>query len=314
MKIKSYAIIIISISLSSCNNFGQQKNDIQKQELNGKVKYITVNSFAATEKFGEIVKGEKLIGSPNNINGYFDNNEEITFNEKGYKITEKNGFINFKYLYNTKNQIIEINDFSKDGGEIYSKKTYIYIKDKLKEENVYNYKPYKSLSEKVINDYDELGNMIKSTNYNKDGKFSSKVIFKYDKYGNQIEMKILDSINETSYLSRYKYDSKKNQIEEKNINEDGSFELIKRKYDNYHNIIEINKQDMPIVVYMGDIKKYKYNNNLVIEYTHLFGYSDEVYEKIKYVYVFDKNKNWIKKTIIKNGVPEKIIERVIEYY
>jgi hypothetical protein len=314
MKIKSYSIIILFISLFSCNNFGQQKNDLQKQKLNGKVKSISENSFAATEKFGEIVKGEKLVGSPNNIDGYFNNNSHTNFNQKGFIVVDKNDFVNMTYLYNTKNQIIEENRYSKDGSELYSKKTSTYDKDKLKEEKTYDYKPTKSLREKIINNYDGLGNMIKSIYYNGDGKFSSKVIYKYDKYGNQIEMKILDSINETSFLSRYKYDSKKNQIEEKNINEDGSFKLIKKKYDNYQNIVEINNLEMPIVAYMGDIEKYRYSNNLVVEYTHLLGPSDEVYEKGKYIYLFDKNKNWIKKTIIKNGVPEKIIERVIEYY
>jgi hypothetical protein len=314
MKIKFYSIVILLTFLTSCENYAQQKNDLQKEKLSGKVKSIKVNSFSAIEKFGEIVKGEKLIGSPTNIDGYSDNNEQINFNEKGFIVVSKNDFINITYSYNTKNQIIEENRYSKDGSILYSKKTFIYAKDKLKEEKTFDYNPTESITEKVINFYDGLGNLMKSINYNGNGKLSSEVIYKYDKFGNQIEIKGLDSIGETSFLTKYKFDSRKNQIEERDFNEDGSFKLIKKKFDNYQNILEINTQDMPIVAYTGNISKFKYSNNLVIEYTHLSGPGDEVYEEEKYLYFFDKNKNWIKKTIIKNGIPKKIIERTIEYY
>ena len=41
---------------------------------------------------------------------------------------------------------------------------------------------------------------------------------------------------------------------------------------------------------------------------------NKVFSIKKYLFVFDKNKNWIKKTIIVNDIPKEIIERVIEYY
>ena len=123
----------------------------------------------------------------------------------------------------------------------------------------------------------------------------------------------MDGNGETEFLTIYKYDIKKNKIEEKNINEDGSYTLKKYKYDTFLNIVEIKEEDSENV-FLNHTQKFKYINNLLVEESMIDNIDNKVFSIKKYLFVFDKNKNWIKKTIIVNDIPKEIIERVIEYY
>ena len=103
------------------------------------------------------------------------------------------------------------------------------------------------------------------------------------------------------------------KLEEKDINEDGSYTLKKYKYDGFLNIVEI-KEENSENVFLNHTQKFKYINNLLVEESMIDNIDNKVFSLKKYLFVFDKNKNWIKKTIIENDIPKEIIERVIEYY
>ena len=87
--------------------------------------------------------------------------------------------------------------------------------------------------------------------------------------------------------STYKYDEKGNNIEWSVYNADGSLgDKYTYKYDEKGNMIE----------------SISYNADLILR------------SKRTYKYEFDATGNWIKKTLITDGKPEQLIERVIKYY
>ncbi len=237
----------------------------------------------------------------------------MKFNENGFAVSYINEFTNYTYLYNAKNQIIERKSNSLDETSPKSKIITIYENNRRIEETTYVYNPEESLTKRHLWEYDNLGNLMKITVYDSDNKISSVCINKYDKSGNNIESRCLDGNGETEFLTIYKYDIKKNKIEEKDINEDGSYTLKKYKYDGFLNIVEI-KEENSENVFLNHTQKFKYVNNLLVEESMLDDIDNKVFSIKKYLFVFDKNKNWIKKTIIVNDIPKEIIERVIEYY
>ena len=304
MKIKFNNLIIFLFF--NFLTFSQENSHFGSEKLNGKIKSLKQNSHPAVTKFGEIVKGER-------ITGVWYDNDYVKFNENGFAVSYINEFTNYTYLYNAKNQIIERKSYSVNEKNSSSKTTSTYAKEKKVEEITYVYNPEESLTKKYLWEYDESGNMIKTTIYNADNEITSVCINKYDKSGNNIESRCLDGNGETNFLTKYKYDIKKNKIEEKNINEDGSYTLKKYKYDTFLNIIEIIEEDSENV-FLNHTQKFKYINNLLVEESMIDNIDNKVFSLKKYLFVFDKNKNWIKKTIIVNDIPKEIIERVIEYY
>ncbi len=304
MKIKFNNLIIFLFF--NFLTFSQENSHFGSEKLKGKIKSLKQNSHPAVTKFGEIVKGERITGA------WYDN-DYVKFNENGFAVSYINEFTNYTYLYNAKNQIIERKSNSLDETSPKSKIITIYENNRRIEETTYVYNPEESLTKRHLWEYDNLGNLMKITVYDSDNKISSVCINKYDKSGNNIESRCLDGNGETQYLTIYKYDIKKNKIEEKNINVDGSYTLKKYKYDTFLNIVEIKEEDSENV-FLNHTQKFKYINNLLVEESMIDNIENKVFSIKKYLFVFDKNKNWIKKTIIENDNPKEIIERVIEYY
>lgn len=304
MKIKFNNLIIFLFF--NFLTFSQENSHFGSEKLKGKIKSLKQNSHPAVTKFGEIVKGERITGA------WYDN-DYVKFNENGFAVSYINEFTNYTYLYNAKNQIIERKSNSLDETSPKSKIITIYENNRRIEETTYVYNPEESLTKRHLWEYDNLGNLMKITVYDSDNKISSVCINKYDKSGNNIESRCLDGNGETEFLTIYKYDIKKNKIEEKDINEDGSYTLKKYKYDGFLNIVEIKEEDSENV-FLNHTQKFKYINNLLVEESMIDNIENKVFSIKKYLFVFDKNKNWIKKTIIVNDIPKEIIERVIEYY
>ena len=141
-------IILATLSvlcLVSCNQ-SEKTNDLTEENLKGKVKSITENTYEAVEKFGQI---EKDI----TISSYFH-----IYNEKGNKIEENrynsDGRLDYKSTdkYDEKGNKIEINYYDSDGRLDY-KSTY---------------------------KYDEKGNNIEGNYYNSNGRLWFKHTYIYD--------------------------------------------------------------------------------------------------------------------------------------
>ena len=178
-------IILATLSvlcLVSCNQ-SEKKNDLTEENLKGKVKSITENTYEAVDKFGQIEKGDVLVDSSA---VYTDDGHFKIYNEKGNKIEENyynsNGSLIYKntYKYDEKGNIIEENYYNSNG-RLYSKTTY---------------------------KYDEKGNKIEEYHYDEDGKFNYKYTYKYDEKGNNIEKNNYDSNGRLD--SKYTYEYAKN--------------------------------------------------------------------------------------------------------
>ena len=123
--------ILSVLCLVSCNQ-SEKKNDLTEENLKGKVKSITENTYEAVDKFGQIEKGDVLVDSSA---VYTDYGRFKIYNEKGNKIEENrydsDGSLDFKdtYKYDEKGNKIEINNYNSDG-RLDSKTTYKYEYDK----------------------------------------------------------------------------------------------------------------------------------------------------------------------------------------
>ena len=154
-------IILATLSvlcLVSCNQ-SEKKNDLTEENLKGKVKSITENTYEAVDKFGQIEKGDVLVDSSA---VYTDDGHFKIYNEKGNKIEENyynsNGSLIYKntYKYDEKGNKIEEYHYDEDGKFNYK----------------YTYK------------YDEKGNNIEKNNYDSNGRLDSKYTYEYDKNNN----------------------------------------------------------------------------------------------------------------------------------
>lgn len=267
MKSGIYSLIIITFLLFfSCNNSNKVKNDIERRNLNGKVKSITENSYQAVEKFGEIVKGEKIVDFVNK------ENRITSFNEKGY-LTEDTSLFHIKYKYNKQNKIIEENY-----GE--GMKMFYKYNDKgfILEENQYQ---NKDLVQKTKCICDKKGNVIERNYYEGNGKFRSKekITFKdneyvsksynadgtleysskSDKNGNEIESIHYDSYGNIENKWIYKYDENNQKIEfiDSTINIVTTYKYLKLDSNrNWTQQIEF-ENDYPIKIIERKIEYFK---------------------------------------------------------
>ena len=192
---KKIILAILSVlRLVSCKQ-SEKKNDLTEENLKGKVKSITENTYEAVDKFGQIEKGDVLVHSSA---VYTDAGHFEICNEKGNKIEENyynsNGRLYSKttYKYDEKGNMIEDNFYDSDDGSLIYKNTY---------------------------KYDEKGNKIEEYHYDEDGKFNYKNTYKYDEKGNNIEKNNYDSNGRLDSKYTYEYDKNNNwtqRIEYKN--------------------------------------------------------------------------------------------------
>ncbi|SNA74769.1 hypothetical protein [Flavobacterium psychrophilum] len=278
MKLNIYFLLICFICLQSCNKNNNEKSDTEKLNLNGKIKSITENSFHAIEKFGEIIKGK----SSNNLLN--KENHQMIYNNNGYLIEEKNEPIYYRLTnkYNSENKVVEVKTFDESG---VLTGTTIKKYDKKGNENEYSQFYQGKLVAKGKFLYDDKGNRIEHKYYNENGDLESMQKNTYDNQNNLIGYKYYDANGVLGFSSKYVFDSSGNEIESVNYNSLGN---IDRKTISTYN-----------------------SDNLIIEFKDTF--NDNYYTE-KYTYKFDSNKNWIEKIVFKNGKPESIIERTIEYY
>ncbi len=208
---KIILVILSVLCLVSCNQ-SEKKNDLTEENLKGKVKSITENTYEAVDKFGQIEKGDVLVDSSA---VYTDDGHFKIYNEKGNKIEENyynsNGSLIYKntYKYDEKGNKIEENYYNSNG-RLYSKTTYKYDeKGNMIEDNFYD-SDDGSLIYKNTYKYDEKGNKIEEYHYDEDGKFNYKYTYKYDEKGNNIEKNNYDSNGRLDSKYTYEYDKNNN--------------------------------------------------------------------------------------------------------
>lgn len=145
-----------------------QKNDLQKYQLEGKVKTIISDTYTLVMKFGELTKGEHRPGS----------SYAFTFDEKGNIVVRRNYNENkfeYKYIsyqYNDDGNI-EVDNEHIEKTQIISKAKYTYTGNKVV---IDRYRENGNFYQKIVKVYSDEGNLL------------SEIV--YDSYGDPIEKDI----------------------------------------------------------------------------------------------------------------------------
>ena len=101
------------------------------------------------------------------------------------------------------------------------------------------------LGDKIINEFNNDGNMIEQNRYDSDGELESKRKYTHDENGNMIEMNWYDSDGELWVKWKCTYDENGNMIEERKYDSDGELmEKYTYTYDENGNIIEERKYEV----------------------------------------------------------------------
>ncbi|WP_405411675.1 hypothetical protein [Maribacter sp. Asnod1-A12] len=295
---------IIVVFLFGCKLENQQKNHLDLRGLKGKVKSLVETEYNIKSNFGEIKKVD-----------YGGRTTKISYNESGY-MTEytyynQDGSFNNRttYLYDDNLNEIEVKEFN-FSGEIESKELKVYDNNILVETKGLDSKG--RLSWKIEYRNNSNGDIQELIQYNQDGKVYSRQLYEYDKNENHIQTVSFNSKENIGKKSIYQYDDKGNRIEWKLFESNGNL-ISSEKY-------EYNKKDKKTI-----ISRYGSKNKL--EYTFSKSYNeygdettslnhfppDETYS-FYYEHIYDDYNNWIELKDYQNNVPNKIVERIIEYY
>ncbi len=175
MKNLLYTFLAFGLFFSCSEN---KENDLDKANLKGKVESVYTTYNYATEKLGEIKKGDKKW----NDGWWGDRDNKFYFNEEGNRIEKKGYYINgelqfnWKYKRGDNGNLIEIKKYDEDE----------YLTNK------YKYK------------YDDRGNVIKVKKYDKDGELENESSYKYefDDKENWIQQIIFKDDKPTDFIER----------------------------------------------------------------------------------------------------------------
>lgn len=291
-KIVLMAFAIMNLAGCDLRKEKEVKNDLQKQELKGKVKSVVQKVYTGSEKFGEVEKDSVFcdIFSTDCNKSYYNEFGNKTIVEYDSHILLGKGV----FTYDNQQFLIESKNFDREG-KLFQKDVY---------KNNENGKPFEmnsyindTLFHKVITKYDSKHNVIERCTYRENGNLEKEEKYKYNENGDLIEKIITNSDIGFEYIDgklskaplseryTYTYDDKGNQIEE---------QLISNK-SNARGVYEYDSEG-------NKIKSTYFDDSGNMLFITIFSYT------------YDEHKNWIKQVKYKNNKVEYIIERIIEYY
>ena len=270
--------------------------NLESNELKGKVRKVTTSSFKGKKVNGKIEKSGK---------GWqytWENDEELIFDTLGLlrlKKENKNGTINrcYSIKLDARQRVVQLKD--------YNHITY-FTYDSLNHISSSRVVNFQFESHKYY--YDKKNNLIKEEEFDSDELICLK-IYSYDKFNKLIKTVIVRE-NDVD-VETYEYDKGHQLIKfEWTNNEDGKIESTTYQYANKQKTQEHNC-DFEDGVVIASIYSFFENGN-EIKYTE----TDEDGEIIAIEhkqYEYDDKGNWIKMTIDNNG-NYFIVERTISYF
>ena len=191
--------IFLLVFLAVCSG-GTKKTNLEKENLNGKIKILKETRYEAVEKDGKITKGEKIYDSV------------VTMYDETGNATERKEYAPDGGLVRA-----DICKYDNNGNQIEESR---YNADRCEWKGVYNYDEKGNLIEvsdygvnsKRVYKYDKKGNRIEYRYYNSDGSLNNKLAFKYDERGNMIERNRYDSDGDLqgTITLKYEFDEKNN--------------------------------------------------------------------------------------------------------
>lgn len=273
-------LLMVAFSFIACSKV---KNDLTASNLKGKVRQITISTYEASDKFGEIHKD--------------------SLNEKQSYTYDRNGNLSEVIKYNL-NGVAERKTIIKRAAtyKIIDKESY---NDKGELIQTYHY------------DYDEKNNLISFKNIEADKTLLQVTKYKNDKNGFLFESSSYLENGEMSTRNSYKNDTKGNCLEMTVFDRNESVvEIHKSTFDKNSNTTE-SEMSMYNKVISKNTFSYNTNNDIIEEKYYPSG--DSAPSTIwKYDYInLDKSGNWTTKILIWTSGTKKVInktEREITYY
>lgn len=334
---RTFILIILSLFLFAFIG-NKPKNDLEKQNLKGKVKSVIESTFfAKAGMFGKLQKDGLMDKYKYVFNNAGEETERIKYDTTSNRDVPIETII---YKYDSNDNLIE--RYDKRGDSIVFK--YDNSKHVIEEENFDSNK----LVYKVTYKYDDRGNKIEKREYSHENKLESSKVYKFDRSGNETEAyNHYFNIQGTSDSRvTYKYDNRNNKIEKDSYEPDSVLKWKGTyKYDDSGHVIEDGSyhynRDKTLTDQMADCtNKYKHdekgniiekiytNKSTGLSYKSTFKfdargnliefckYNDKgkLIESEKSRYTYDEVGNWVKEIDIENGEPLSITERQIEYY
>jgi hypothetical protein len=273
--------------------------NLESNELKGKVRKVTTSSFKGKKVNGIIEKAGK---------GWqytWENDEELIFDTLGLlrlKKVNKNGIMNRCYAIklDANKRVVQLKDFNHITYITYDSLNHI------SSSRVVNEWGFQFESHKYY--YYKKNNLIKEEEFDSDELICIK-LYSYDTFNKLI--KTVTVMEDDADVETYAYDKQHQLIKTEWINsEDGKIESTTYQYANKLKTKEHNCDFEDGVVIASIYSFYKNGNE--IKYTE----TDEDGEIIAIVhkqYEYDDQGNWIKMTIDDNG-NYFIVERTISYF
>lgn len=288
-----------------------KKTDWQAEDLQGKVKSMTIRGFRAQPgPQGSVLKGSLVHTTHKqyNPNGYLlESTSAIGGNKIGnYTMPYRSAKISYRYdkynnllgssSYNTKGQLEDssVHEVDKMGNRIiwkifkgngYQEWEYISEYDNTGNLLEINDFHWGKLEVRHTYRYDENNKCSMESDYDPDGKLREKKLHKYDDEGNRIET--IDFNGSGSFNARhtYAYNQWHNVIDEREYKIDGADRHTKilKEWDNQDNLIELKQYDEDgKLVYVGKFDKY---GNHLADIT--YGPDGHIREKVTAEYKYD---------------------------
>ncbi|MDL2254664.1 hypothetical protein LJB78_00080 [Bacteroidales bacterium OttesenSCG-928-J16] len=276
-------LFLLLVFFSGCGD-SMQKTDIEMENLSGKVRSYQEISYEAIMLDGAAVKGARKREFP----WSYDRRKE--FNESGFIVkdchlgsSEEKTFC-YKNIYDEKNRKLE--SIGVDAAGDIKEKTFFQYNEKGE---ALEHRSFVGdiLKEAGKYEYDSDGNIAAAFFYNASGEMESKEYFQYNEKGFLTEKRILSPENQIENCFIYKRDKKGNMLEMKFFRKD--------------------MEPGGTYSYQRDKK-----GNIVEE--HFYHSNGTLLNKTIFRYKYDKQGNWIEKTVLKEKTATFILERTIEYY
>jgi hypothetical protein len=271
--------ILLLALFTSTITLAQNGIDWKQMQLKGKVKSMELQETYRYKKNGvAFTPWEKTYARTHQ----FDNTGRYTLFEE--KKSDGTGGYKIRYTNNIKEKNIRQAYFNKDDQPTFSKA--ITLDDKGRKIEEQEFTTDGKFDRSYSYTYDAKGNNVTLIGKRADGSISTKYNWTYDDKGNKTDLKLETTGYADSYQN-YSYDAKGNLTGEAWF--DGKKQItfrFERMYDDKGNVIE----------------ELKYKNGT--QFLH----------KSTWVYEYDKQGNWTKKTQFSNGEDFFITERKIVYY
>lgn len=245
-----FLLCFIPFLLISCKKTSE-KNDLQKQNIQGEVSSIRMIPYKPIEINGKIQKGEIAQERENSLvkyNSYGNLTEKIfyqknndlarkytyIYNEKqqrtlvDYYKVENNLNFQYKYKYDEQGNRIEITEYTKKGLLYSQEKRKFDEKGNLLEQNIYNDRGL--LLKRIVFLYNKDNNCINEQRFDENNKLTAKYDYTYDKNNNLIEQKYYNStqlVHTRTYV--YTFDNENNWISQIEYQNNKPNYIIERK-------------------------------------------------------------------------------------